>query len=147
MGIDSPFLIKLQVHLHWLKLKNSKISALSLYLRGKREAEREDLMDRSQLRLRLSLTNTNILLHVVPPRQDTIQANITNADTDMQVIVIGDDEGQEDIHVHEDLLIEEKGDEVFIANPTLTLPWWKQRRTKIVLGVMLGIVGSWGQYQ
>ena len=64
-------------------------------------------------------------------------------DTDMQVIVIiGDDEGQEDIHVHEDLLIEEKGDEVFIANPTL--PCWKQRHTKIVLGVMLGIVGSWG---
>ena len=50
----------------------------------------------------------------------------------MQVIV-------EDIHVHEDLLIEEKGDEVFIANPTL--PCWKQRRMKIVLGgVMLGIV-------
>ena len=61
-------------------------------------------------------------------------------DTDMQVIVIGDDEGQEDIHVHEDLLIEEKGEEVFIANPTLPLPWWKQRRTKIILGVMLGIV-------
>ena len=47
--------------------------------------------------------------------------------SDMQVIVIGDDEGQEDdIHVHEDILIEEKGEEVFIANPTL--PWWKQRR-------------------
>ena len=59
--------------------------------------------------------------------------------SDMQVIVIGDDEGQEDdIHVHEDILIEEKGEEVFIANPTL--PWWKQRRTKIILGVMLGIV-------
>ena len=58
--------------------------------------------------------------------------------SDMQVIVIGDDEGQEDIHVHEDLLIEEKGEEVFITNPTL--PWWKQRRTKIMLGVMLGIV-------
>ena len=56
--------------------------------------------------------------------------------SDMQVIVIGDDEGQEDdIHVHEDILIEEKGEEVFIANPTL--PWWKQRRTKIVLGVCL----------
>ena len=92
-------------------------------------------MDRSQLRLRLCLTNTNnILLHVVP-RQDMIQANITNADTDMQVIAIGDDEGQEeDIHIHEDILIEEKGEEVFIQIG------WKQRRTKIVLGVMLGIV-------
>lgn len=103
-------------------------------------------MDRSQLRLRLCLTNTNILLHV-PSRQDMIQANITTNDTDidMQVIVIGDDDdGQEDIHIPEaeDLLIEEKGEEVFIANPTL--PWWKQRRTstKIVLGVMLGIVGT-----
>ena len=45
---------------------------------------------------------------------------------------------EDDIHVHEDILIEEKGEEVFIANPTL--PWWKQRRTKIILGVMLGIV-------
>ena len=46
-------------------------------------------------------------------------------DTDMQVIVIGydeDEEQQEDIRIHEDL------------------PWWKQRRTKIMLGVMLGIV-------
>jgi len=42
------------------------------------------------------------------------------------------------IHIPEAFLVEDIEEEVFIATPTL--PWWKQKRTRILLGVVLAIL-------
>ena len=68
---------------------------------------------------------------------DMIQSNITT--TDMQLI---EDEGGADIHIPEAFLVDDISvyDERTIYDATPTLPWWKQRRTKIMLAVMLVVV-------
>jgi len=63
-------------------------------------------------------------------------------DTESNVVPISTDQEAEDtaIHIPEAFLVEDIDEEVFIATPTL--PWWKQRRTKIFFGVVLAIVGA-----
>ena len=45
-----------------------------------------------------------------------------------------------EIHIPEAFLVEDVEEEVFIATPTL--PWWKQRRTKILIGVVSILLGA-----
>ena len=47
---------------------------------------------------------------------------------------------QSAIHIPEAFLVEDIEEEVFIATPTL--PWWKQRRTKIFFGIMFILVAT-----
>ena len=73
------------------------------------------------------------------PPNDMIQANITTAN--MQVI---GDEGQADIHIPEAFLVDDISvyDERTIYDATQTLPWWKQRRTKIFAGVVFILLAA-----
>jgi len=44
------------------------------------------------------------------------------------------------IHIPDAYVVEDVEEEVFIATPTL--PWWKQRRTKIFISVVIVLVGA-----
>ena len=70
--------------------------------------------------------------------------NINNdsmIDTESNVVLSIDQETEDiAIHIPEAFLVEDIDEEVFIATPTL--PWWKQRRTKIFFGVVVLLLGT-----
>ena len=71
------------------------------------------------------------------------QANVTGSERSIAPIQADErqdiEQGQSGIHIPEAFLVEDSDDgEVVIAIPTL--PWWKQRKTKIFLGVIIVIV-------
>ena len=70
---------------------------------------------------------------------DVIQSNITT--TDMQLI---EDEGGADIHIPEAFLVDDISvyDERTIYDATPTLPWWKQKRMRVISGVVFILLAA-----
>jgi len=69
--------------------------------------------------------------------------NASMVDTEANVVVSSSTNQDTEIHIPEAFLVEDGYDdngEVYIATPTL--PWWKQKRTRILIGAVLAIVGA-----
>jgi len=88
----------------------------------------------------------DIELQSRPDNNEDTAGNINNdslVDADTQANVVPASTNREGLPEVEAYLVEDGGGEVYDATPLEpTLPWWKQRRTKILLGVVLVIVGT-----
>jgi len=98
-------------------------------------AARRDMESRAARRDIESQSRTN--------EHDNSAGSINNdsmMDTEADVGQTSTNQGLPEVEAYLVEDIEEEDVEVYIATPTL--PWWKQRRTKILLGVVLAIVAT-----